>query len=424
MNILFMTSAAPSNAGFSTSEKRPPLGVGTLIAVLKNRGHRVYFSDQYLKKTNLLKTNFLVEKKINFICIYSNTICFQSTLDIISDLAHLRDAGVWKGKIIVGGPHTSIGSHQIPETVDHIVIGEGEITLPKIIEGCSYDRIIYGEKVDDLDSLPSPAWEEFIHLPYDWSHTWIKSYPVYTMNTSRGCPFSCSFCSVKAVWGRSYRCISAENIIDQIEHLIKYYGAKCIYFREDHFTFSKKRTVEFCEMLLNKNIEIDWMCETRVDDLNDLEYQKLMARSGCKLFYIGVESGSNRMLEFYKKGETREQFIDAFHIAKLAGIKTYASFVVGMPGETKKDINLTESLIEITQPDFVGNNIYLGLPGSEIYNYIKEHNLFEYEDKFGILYPVGYLDNVKKYYGDNPYFRPYGSGLWKYCNKILTSIRR
>ncbi len=407
MNILFLTSAAPKKAGFSTAEKRPPLGLGTLMAVLKRQGHKVFFSDEYLQRTNILDTDFLKKRKIDFVGIYSSTICYQSTLELFRKLQKKRNKKEWEGKILVGGPHTSVGWKEIPEFVDHIVIGEGEISLPKIINSEIEDRVVYGERVEDLDSLPMPAWEEFIYRPYDWTHHWHKIYPLYTMNTSRGCPFSCKFCSVKSIWGKTYRYMSAGRIIDDIQHMIKNYGAKGIYFREDHFTLKKKRTIEFCQLLLKKNIKIDWICETRVDELSDFEYQKLMKDAGCRVFYIGVESGSPNMLEFYNKGETREQFIRAFEVAKKVGIKTYASFIVGFPEETETDRAMTEDLVRTIQPDHVGNNIFTGIPGSELYDYLRKHGLYEYEDENHILYPVGYRENVKKYYGDKPYYHVY-----------------
>ena len=409
MNILFLTSAAPQKAGFSTSEKRPPLGLGYLMAVLKKEGHTIFFHDEYLRPSNILGTDFLQRNKIDSVGIYSNTICYKSTLEMFEKLQSKREQKTWSGKIIVGGPHTSVGYREIPEYVDHIVIGEGEISVPKIFNGETKDRIVYGEKVKDLDSLPMPAWEEFIYRPYDWRHSWFDTYPLYTMNTSRGCPFNCTFCSVKAIWGKTYRHMSAERLVDDVEYMIKYYGARGIYFREDHFTLSKKRTIEFCELLLKKEIKVNWFCETRVDNLDDYEYQKIMKDAGCKVFYIGVESGSPKMLQFYKKGETREQFIKAFDIAKRVGIKTYASFVVAGPTETEEDTILTDDLINRIKPDSVGKNIFLGVPGSELYDFIKKNNLYEYEDDLHILYPIGFLENVKKYYGNDPYFRVYDS---------------
>ena len=406
-NILFMTSAAPERAAFSTSEKRPPLGLGCLISVAREEGHKVYFSDEYLRESDILDNGFIQREEIDHIGIYSNTVCFQATLKMLEKIQRMREKGEWRGKILVGGPHTSVDDNGIPDFVDHVVIGEGEITIKKILSGEIKERTVVGEKVEDLDSLPRPAWDEFIHLPYDWSHSWHKIRPIYTMNTSRGCPFNCAFCSVKSIWGKTYRCMSAGRIMDDIKFMIRNYGAKGIYFREDHFTLSKERTIEFCELLLKENIEVDWMCETRVDQLGDYDYQDLMAKAGCKVFYVGVESGSPRMLEFYRKGETREQFIKAFDIAKRVGIKTYASFIVGFPTETDDDRRQTEELIRRIKPDYIGENVFVGLPGSELYDYIREKGLYEYEDENHILYPNGFRANVRKFYGSDQYFQVY-----------------
>ncbi len=399
MNILMMTSAAPKTAPFSTDEKKPPLGLGFLMAMLKNAGHRVFFQDNYLRPSNVLDTDYLVKQQIDFVGIYSNTICYQSTLEYFRKMQKMREEGKWGGKIIVGGPHTSVGADTIPDYVDYVVIGEGEKSVLDIIEGKVQKRIVQGKKIQDMDSLPLPTWEEFIHLPYQWNDYRIDSCPIYNLNTSRGCPFSCIFCSVKAVWGKTYRYMSAKRVVNDIQHLQKYYGAKCINFREDHFTLNKKRTIEFCEILLRKNIRIAWMCETRVDQLDDFEYQNLMANAGCNLFYIGVESGSQRMLDFFKKGEKVEQFINAFDIAHKVGIKTHASFVVGAPPESEEDLKKTYQLIERIKPDYTSMNVYTGLPGSELYNYVKENGLYEFEDENHVLYLKGHNQRVDKFYG-------------------------
>ena len=377
------------------------------MAVLKKSGHKVYFSDEYLRPSNILKSSFLNRHRIDYVGIYSNTICYSSTLRMLKELHRKREQGEWTGKIMVGGPHTSVGHQEIPDFVDHIVIGEGEISVRKIIDGSVKDRMVRGETVQDLDTLPRPTWDVFISEPYNWEHHWFKTKPLFTMNTSRGCPFDCKFCSVKSIWGKTYRFMSAHRVVEDIQFMIKKYSAQGIYFREDNFTLNKKRTIEFCQLLLSKNIKIDWFCETRVDRLDDEPFQQLMKDAGCKVFYIGVESGSPRMLEFYNKGETREQFIKAFRIAKKVGIKTYASFIFGFPTETQKDREMSDDLITEIKPDFVGRSVFVGIPGSELYDFIKDNNLYEYEDESHILYPVNYKENVKKYYNDKPYFHAY-----------------
>ena len=412
MNILFLTVHPPERAGFSTNEKRPPLGVGYLMAVLKKNGHNVSLSDEYLKKTDILDSDYLTEKNIDIVAIYLNTICYQNGKKILAKLESKREKKEWEGKIFVGGPHTSLKNPDIPNYVDRIFIGESELTFPKVLSGEIKDRVVQSQIITDLDTLPMPAWEEFIYRPYDWTHPWLGGvYPIYTFNTSRGCPFSCTFCSVKSVWGKSYRYMSAQRIVNDIEYMIKVYGAKGIYFREDHFTLNKQRVVDFCNLLLKRNIKIDWMCETRADEVKDYDLQRLMKSAGCKVFYIGVESGSPRILEKVKKGETVDDFRVAFEIAKKVGIKTYASFVVGLPFENKSDIELTEKFIEEINPDYQCKNVYVGIPGSDLYDYIHSNKLYEYIDSTGVIYPNGYKKNIKKYY-NNLYYEVYSSGVF------------
>ncbi len=415
MNILLMTSPAPEFAPLSTSEKRPPLGVGFLVSVLKREGHKVFFADPYLDPACVPDADFMVRNRIDWVGIYANTLCYQKTLAVLHWLQGLREKKVWSGRIMLGGPHASVGLESVPDCVDHVVIGEGEISIVKIVDGEETSRVIHGEMVPDLDSLPFPAWEEFIHRGYDWTHAWTKRRPVYTFNTSRGCPFQCLFCSVGAVWGRTYRFMSAERILADVGRMIQDYGLRVAYFREDHFTLDRKRTLAFCEGILRREMDFEWMCESRVDSLDDPECVELMARAGCRGLYIGVESGSPRMLEFFRKGERVEQFIKTFDLARKFGIKTYASFIVGAPTETDEDLQLTEQLIQRIRPDFVSRNVYAGLPGSALCDYVREHELHEYEDRNHVLYLKGHDARVDRFYGSNPYLKiPYPARvLWR-----------
>ena len=311
MNILFMTSPAPprDKAYFSTAEKRAPLGVGYLISVVKNAGHQAFFIDHYLKEQHIDYADYLKENCIDFVGIYANTICFQGTLKILNELQGLREKNIWNGKLIVGGPHTTVAMDTIPDYVDYIVLGEGEVAILDILNGTD-EKVIKRARIMDLDTLPFPAWDVFVKLSYDYTCEWTDKTPVFTMNTSRGCPYGCSFCSVESIWGKRYTFYSAQRIIDEIQYFIKEFGAEAIYFREDNFTLNNKRVIEFCTLLTESNISIEWVCETRVDTLDE-KLIKLMASSGCRGFYIGVESGSQKMLDRMNKNisiesETRE----------------------------------------------------------------------------------------------------------------------
>ena len=407
MNILFTTSAAPKTSPFFTDEKRPPLGLGSLISLVRNGGHNLFFIDNYLKPSNFIEEGCLQKNNIDFVGIHANTICYRDTLRMFNEIENLRKKGLWNGKIIVGGPHTSVAINTIPEFVDYIVQGEGEKAILKIINGEANGRIIRENRISDLDSLPFQPWDIFSKLPYDYSCPWMDMELVFTMNTSRGCPFNCSFCSVGSIWGRQYTYFSADRIISEIEYLTKNFGAKGIYFREDHFTLNLKRTEEFCEKLSRKAINIHWACETRVDNMSE-ELIRLMGIAGCRAFYLGVESGSQKVLDRLNKKITVEQIENTINWCKKYNIRTYCSLIVGTPGETFEDYLLTKKLMDKLKPYSYAFNVFVGIPDSPLYKYMLDNNLYEYIDDIGLLYLPGYDIKAKIFYDvDSKYLVDY-----------------
>lgn len=399
MNILFTTSAAPEICSFFTDEKRPPLGLGSLISVVRNEGHNVFFVDNYLKPTDFVKEAFLQKNKIDFVGIYVNTICYRDTLRMLNEIEELRKRGLWDGKIVVGGPHTSVAPDTIPDFVDYVVQGEGERAILKILDGEAEGRIIKEKRIKDLDLLPFQPWDIFSKLPYDYSCRWMDAKPVFTMNTSRGCPFECSFCSVDSVWGKKYTYFSVDRIIDEIKYLVKNFGAKGIYFREDNFTLNRKRVEEFCKKI--DNVEVKWACETRVDTLCDEEIVKMMSDAGCEAVYLGVESGSQRILDILKKNVIVEQIERCITLCKKHNIKTYCSLITGVPGETYEDYLLTKKLMQKVKPYAYSFSVFVGIPYSQLYREVLEKKLYEYIDDIGLVYLPGYDVKTRYFYGMN-----------------------
>jgi radical SAM superfamily enzyme YgiQ (UPF0313 family) len=166
-------------------------------------GHNVFFIDNYLKPSNFIEKGFLQKNNIDFVGIYSNTICYQDTQKMFNEIEILRNKGLWRGKIIVGGPHTSVALETIPKFVDFVVQGEGEAVIIDILNGKFKQRIIK-KNYEDLDSIPFQPWDIFSKLPYDFTCPWMDIKPVFVMNTSRGCPFDCTFCSVGSIWGTTH----------------------------------------------------------------------------------------------------------------------------------------------------------------------------------------------------------------------------
>ena len=398
MNILLATSAAPDLSPFSTREKRPPLGIGFLIAVLRHAGHRVFFLDNFLKPTHFTETDYLQKHDIDFVGIYANTICYRDSLRMFRRLEELRQQGLWQGKIIVGGPHTTVAPDTIPEYVDFVVQGEGERAIVDIVEGRVADRIVRYPRIQNLDELPEVAWDYFVDLPYDFTAPGIPNKPVFTMNSSRGCPFGCGFCSVGGVWGRKYVYFSAQRVVADIAYLVNTYGARGIYFREDNFTVNRNRTIKICELLMERDFDVKWACETRVDTL-DRELIQLMYAAGCRFLYLGVESGSQRVLDYLKKGITLEQSKRACQWCREIGMRTYASFIVGLPTETEAEREQTANFARELRADSVGMNVFVGLPGSELCQHVLDHNLYEYIDDRGLVYLKGHDQLVNRFYG-------------------------
>lgn len=399
-NILLTTSAAPTQTPFSVTEKRPPIGLGFLISVLKKAGHTVFFIDNYLRPSDFLETEYLQKNSIYYVGIYANTICFRDTLRMLYKLEWLRQTYQWQGKIIVGGPHATVNPDTIPDFVDYIVQGEGEQAILDIVEGKVPERIVRYPRIEELDSIPMPAWEYFVDQPYNWGGTFFTETPVFVVNSSRGCPFRCAFCSVKSIWGRKLTYFSAEKIVSHIEELIKKYGAKGIYFREDNFTISKERLTAFCNLLIEKKIKIPWACESRVSSI-DAENIKLMKAAGCCGFYFGVESGSQRILDFVKKDITVAQTKNAFKLCHEYNINAAASIVVGIPTETEQELAQTLTLVKEIKPTVTWYNVFTGIPRSELYEYTLKNNLHRHIDDRGLVYLMDHDKLTKRFYGNN-----------------------
>jgi radical SAM superfamily enzyme YgiQ (UPF0313 family) len=263
--------------------------------------------------------------------------------------------------IAVGGPHAHIFPEQIPSKVDYIVRGEGEHIIQKLVEGQYKKGEITTKRLsnEELDSLPRYPYEYFWYNKqnYRWDFPFHSVKPIFTMNTSRGCPFDCSFCSVKKIWGKKFTYMSAERVFTDIEFVVKEFGCKGVYFREDNFTVNKKRVRDFCELLLSKKIDIKFACETRIDTV-DHELMILMKKAGCIGFYVGVEALNQHMLDIYNKGVTVDQIIQFFNSTNQLGINVAASMITNHPEETAQDKAQDSRLLRQLRPAMVWTNPY------------------------------------------------------------------
>ena len=337
-----------------------PLGLGYIAAVLE-KDHNIEVIDMGAEKLN---DDSLMDKisEINpeIIGISANTLSFQNAIQIGKKIKQIDNEIM----IVIGGAH----SNAMPtdplkyKYFDISVYGEGERTVvelwDKIEKGKSYDDVKgiafrkndkitvnpRQELIENLDNLPFPARHLFPMKKYSEEFSLYVS-PIYSVGTSRGCPFSCAFCSNNVIFGRTYRTRSPENIVNEIEHLIDGYGVKGIYFREDIFTMNSKRVYGICDEINKRDLDFKWICESRVNTINQ-EMLRSMKKAGCELIWFGVESGSQRVLDLMHKQITLSQSRNAFSLCKKIKLKAGGSFLIGIPGEKKNESNYSALLAE------------------------------------------------------------------------------
>jgi radical SAM superfamily enzyme YgiQ (UPF0313 family) len=405
MRILFIN---PDTSGILSGdpEKLPPLGILYLASSLEREGHRVRVFDNLLYKRDIEAIRKEIASFNPEMLGISITSASFNEAKRIAAMAKME----FDVPIVIGGAHPTIYPIQSLESTraDIAVIGEGEGTVVELAKALESGRVIpdnikgiaYKEKgiikqteprslIEDLDSIPRPAWHLINLKDYPRKVTpprRLKAYPVDSHNTSRGCPFRCRFCSLPPIWHKSFRSFSPERMVSDVRFLVENYKTKGIYFREDNFTVSKGRVHSFCELLKKEKIDVKWMCESRVELVNK-DLLSAMKSAGCEYIWFGVESGVPRMLEYLGKGITIEDSITAFKLCKEVGMKAGASFMIGMPGETLEEIEQTIKfqfyLFKEYGADF-WTNTFTGIPSSPIYEEIVEKGLYSRIEESGI----------------------------------------
>ena len=368
MKVLFINPAQPKIEQLQEVEKLPPLGLAYLAAVLENNGIQVDIHDDYLLQWE-----------------QDNTVKLAQQYDIVgitgltaTSLVAIELAKRLKNKFLIcGGAHATLFPKQMIEHFDAVVLGEGEKVIVDIVKN-RRRGIIQGQRTENLDTLPMPARHKLRLTQYPLQNEFLQAKRVFSMNTSRGCPFNCQFCSVKTIWGREYRAFSPQRVAEEIKFLVDNYQATGIYFREDNFTFDRNRVIGICERIRTWGLE--WVCESRVEHLDELLIS-IMADAGCKGMWFGTESGSNRVLKMLHKGVKKERAVETFRLCKKHGIRTGASFILGIPGESKAEMYETLNFAHILDSYWTWFNYYLGIPGSDLYDKVIKEKLYDRLDE-------------------------------------------
>ena len=175
---------------------------------------------------------------------------------------------------------------------------------------------------------------------YNLVMPFIKNYKAATLSTMRGCPYGCNFCSCTAMWGKYPRTLSAEKILENIKLLIDDYRVNSFYVVDETFTLHKKKCLELCKKIVNEKLDIRWMTDVRVNEV-DREVLQSMKRAGCYMVAYDVESGNQKIIDKIGKRITLKQVLDCTKMCGELGIKRKAFFTFGLPDDTMETIKET-----------------------------------------------------------------------------------
>jgi radical SAM superfamily enzyme YgiQ (UPF0313 family) len=351
----------PYPAGSFLHPPFPSLGLGYLAAVLEKNNYLVDIIDcQTDSFTYEGIKNEIGSRQPSVVGVTSTILTYKSALGI----AKIAKEACPNCTTVIGGPHVSFWDQEALQEcpqLDVVVRKEGEYTLLELVQrleaGKDYHDVLgttCRRNKEIIRNPERPFIENLDGLPFPARHFWpiecLQKYGtmVFSLVASRGCVQWCSFCIEVRAHGRKYRVRSPRNVVDELEFLCKTYNAKYFAFLDDAFTIDQRRTIQICEEIKKRKLEIRWACETRVDMVTK-ELLAKMKEAGCADVWFGIESGSKKVLEAIKKGITPEQTIRAFKWAKEVGIKPNPNIILGVPGETvetaRETIRFVEKLI-------------------------------------------------------------------------------
>lgn len=377
--IVFIEPKAPNLHIFSRYPL-PRLGPIILGTMMKNRGWDVdIFVEEF--------------RKIDFDALASSDLVGISTITSTAPRAYaladrVREMGI---PVIMGGPHVTFLADEALEHADYVIRGEAEQTLMAFIdawekrEGYSLiPNLSYrtnGKNVHNpfeplskkLDELPFPDFS-LLRLP----KRRMAGFRTIPVQTSRGCPFDCSFCSVTSMFGRKYRFRSTEDILAELR---RYNDRKnTVFFYDDNFAADRKRAEELLEAMIREKIQFRWTTQVRADVAKDPELVALMKKAGCYALFIGFESVNAASLKAMKKKQTVEEIAAAIKVLRKHRIKIHGMFVYGFDEDDWRTVKQTVKFAKKARLNSTQFLILTPLPGSEFYNRMRQENRIQFRD--------------------------------------------
>ena len=382
----------------------PPTDLMYLASIAESCGFEAIIRD-YSQGGNFEAD--LKEFQPNYLVANIATPTFKS--DMMA-LQHAKEIVPSICTIVKGAPFLTYNTNTIYENpfIDYVIMGEAELTLKDILDGVPDNEILgicYRENfqpvkndkrpfIDNLDILPFPAR----HLVDNSIYRRPDNGKVQAVvKVARGCPFHCFFCLATPVSGTKVRTRSPENIVAELKECVEKYNIKNFLFWSDIFNFNREWTLELCQKIIESGLKITWSSNTRADTMDD-EMAKMMYKSGCRLVSIGVESGSQKMLDNIGKKITLDDIRNTVKILKKNKIKIYNYFVIGLPWETEETVEETIKFAIELDSNFISFYTATPLPGTKYFAYAMMNKLVEGNLDFRSAYyePVVRSEHLSK----------------------------
>lgn len=365
----------------------PPLGIAIVAAVLLEAGHDVLLIDANAEDISLDEvlerlrafSPGMVGISCNYAPLHNPTIQLANAVR--------SEIGCF---VFAGGNHASAMAEYLLERapgLSAVVRGEGEPVVGAIadaLEGSSDLAEVPGllistpagiadtgraPVVEDLDALPLPA---YALLP-------MHRYARHNIMSSRGCPFSCSYCASNVVFSCRVRYRSPSKVAEEIEYLLGNYEHKHFWFSDDTFTSNRAYTNRLLDALAAIDMPFTWSCLTRVSVVDRALLERMKA-VGCTYVSYGIESGHQGMLDAMGKRISVAEIARTLELTSSVGLRQYGFFIVGFPGETEETLCATYRLIATTSLDGAAFNVLIPLPGTSLMDDLVREGLLTLDE--------------------------------------------
>ena len=378
----------------------PPLGILYCAGVLQEAGIEVSLLDQPATRFSLDQAVGWVRRESPDVVGFSVLLSAAKEAPRIAERVKAENPDI---TVVFGSHHSTFNAERILwkyPFVDVVVRGEGEFTCVEVarcveeqkgldkVKGVTFrknGRVVSNPDRPlnmDVDFLPFPD-RDLAGVEYTSAIFGVKinSKKFTTLLSSRGCPFNCSFCGIRKFTRKVWRPRSVENVVAELEHLHSQ-GYEQFLFADDNFTLDAKRVSRLCRSIKKTGMDIEWFCDSRVDHVS-YDMFRDMVKAGCRCIFFGIESGNQRILDYYKKGITLEQSERAVGKARKAGVDiVVGSFIVGAPDETRREIVNTLKFANRLDIDIPDVNILGAQSGTDVWNDLVAKGFLDEEEQW------------------------------------------